>query len=213
MKYIVKGHEPFAFTEWKAQTKTKPAFNRWYGAIKQQVKISLQTEQGFICCYCECRISKENSHIEHLVPQSIPESDSYNYANMLCSCQKNLSRGDPQHCGKLKDNWFDSNLFITPLQPDCERRFAYSIDGHIRPSVNDDNAASVTITKLGLDIPKLVDQRKKALEPYIDPVLSNEELRHFLNEELKQRSDGSFVPFYTTIEHFKNLLEAKQAHE
>jgi uncharacterized protein (TIGR02646 family) len=201
MKFINKANEPAEFTEWKKSSGSRPPFRNWRGRMKNRVKASLQSEQGGICCYCEIGLQQEDSHIEHLRPVSDEGVDPYEYSNMLCSCQKIFETGAPRHCGGLKDRWYDPALFVTPLQQDCEKRFAFTGDGHIRPFSETDQAAAVTIEKLGLDIPILVARRKGALEPYLDPAISHEELATFVSKSLEKSADGSFSPFYTTIRY------------
>jgi uncharacterized protein (TIGR02646 family) len=158
-------------------------------------------EQGYLCCYCENRLVDNDSHIEHFQPQNDPGDDPLNYANLLCSCQNRIERGDPRHCGNLKNGWFDEQLLISPLSNGCEERFAYSGDGLIRPTDQADEPARVTIERLGLDILKLNDLRRKAIEPFVDAELSEIELRQFVTGYLRRDTEGIFGEFCTTISH------------
>ncbi len=112
-------------------------------------------EQGYICCYCERRIEQENSHIEHFKPRSRFPEEELVYKNMLVSCQLALKPKEPRHCGMLKGEWYDEQWLVSPLTAACETRFRYTADGRVYPSLDSDEAASVTIEKLGLDIDKL----------------------------------------------------------
>lgn len=73
MKYIEKQQEPCVFTNWKAQANDdwQPKYEYLSGEIKKAVKDTLMSEQGYICCYCERRLTKSDSHIEHFRPQRI----------------------------------------------------------------------------------------------------------------------------------------------
>ena len=104
MKHIVKREEPEAFINWKSLSNDdwQPTFGNLPGEVKNVVRSALMAEQGWICCYCERRLSVEDSHLEHLRPQSDPEVDPLDFANLLCSCQNQISRGEPRHCGTLK---------------------------------------------------------------------------------------------------------------
>jgi len=201
MKYIVKGPEPQKFTNWKALANEnwQPGYNGLSGQEKEAVKTALMEEQGYICCYCERELTDSDSHIEHIRPQSDPTVDPLDYSNIACSCQNQTKKGEPRHCGKLKDDWYDKNRFISPLDKNCESFFEYTFDGYIQPA-NNDQAASVTIDKLGLNIDKLNELRKKAIEPFIYDDLSDEELADFVNGYLKKQN-GKFNPFYTTIKY------------
>ena len=86
MKYIVKGEEPESFTEWKALANDdwKPTYDQLSGQVKKDVKNALITEQGSICCYCERKLSYDDSHIEHLNPQCTSTEGQLDFQNMLC---------------------------------------------------------------------------------------------------------------------------------
>lgn len=200
MKHIVKGVEPGVFTDWKALESPNwtPSYDDLRGAEKEAVKAALMHEQGYLCCYCECQLSNDDSHIEHFKPQHLPDVDPLEYANLLCSCQNRLEKGMPRHCGNLKGDWFDANFLVSPMSPDSEARFSYTADGRINPSAND-AAALATIEHLGLDIPKLVSMRSAAIAPFLDDELSNEELDRFVEGYLLKSAEGRFAPFWATI--------------
>ncbi len=201
MKYIQKGIEPQELMDWKSRENDdwQPDYDSMGGQLKNIVKESLMQEQGYLCCYCERRLTLNDSHIEHFVPQSNADIDPLDYSNILCSCQNRLNRGEPRHCGNLKEDWFDSELLISPLDPKCENKFSFKADGKIKPADTDDKAAYTTIKKLGLNIPKLNDLRKKVIEPFIDGILSEQELQIFVTKYLEPDSKGAFGEFHMTI--------------
>lgn len=211
MKHIAKQDESQAFTDWKALANEdwQPTYDELSGEIKKAVKYALMAEQGDICCYCERRLTDEDSHIEHFRPQSDPAVDALDFGNLLCSCQNHIKKGEPRHCGNLKDAWFDPNLLVSPSDPDCENRFAFTGDGFIKPATDDDQAASETIIRLGLAIPKLNDMRAKVIEPFLDEDLSPEEVQTFVDGYLTQDTSGRFGEFWTTIRYlFGGLVAA-----
>lgn len=128
---------------------------------------------------------------------------------MLCSCQNQLKQGEPRHCGKLKSNWFDLHLLISPFDSTCETRFTYTADGKIHPANKSDNAARTTIEKLGLNIPKLNALRKNAIEPFLDETLNNQEFSLFVTGYLRKSHDGLFGEFWTTIDFLFGPLAAQ----
>jgi len=197
MKHIVKNQNTPGFDKWKASVNE----NELRYPEKKEVKDSLMKEQGYICCYCERRLTDDDSHIEHFNPQSNNAVDPLDYSNMLCSCQDRLEKGEPRHCGVLKDNWFDNQPLVSPLDPDCEGHFAYTADGKIQPATKSSDAARMTIMKLGLNIPKLNDLRKKAMEPFLDGNLSEQEFSQFVSGYLLKNADGMFGEFWTTIDY------------
>ena len=202
MKYIEKQVEPPLFTDWKALANDnwQPTYDDLSGNEKKAVKQALMAEQGYICCYCERQLIDNDSHIEHFKPQSDPSVDPLDYSNLLCSCQDQLKKGVPRHCGNLKEDWFDDELLISPLEPTCKNRFSYTGLGDIEPVSTDDKAAIETIKRLGLDIPKLNDMRAKAIEPFLDESLNDEELKRFVNGYLCKNDDGHYGEFFTTIQ-------------
>jgi len=170
MKHIVKDHNTLGFDKWKASANDdwQPTYEDLSSTTKEEVKFSLMQEQGYICCYCERRLTDDDSHIEHFNPRSNNAVNPLDYANMLCSCQNQLEQGEPRHCGHLKGDWFDNQLLVSPLDPDCGGHFACTADGKIQPARKSDDAATRTIEKLGLNINKLNALRKKAIEPFLD---------------------------------------------
>ncbi|MGX7950697.1 retron system putative HNH endonuclease [Oleidesulfovibrio alaskensis] len=203
MKHIIKQGEPRALWDWKALANEDwmPTYDDLAGETKKAVKGALMGEQGYICCYCERRLTDNDSHIEHFQPQRDPAVDPLDFSNFLCSCQNRIKKGEPRHCGNLKDDWFDSDLLVSPLTPDCENRFSFTGDGVINPADADDKAAAQTIKKLGLDIPKLNALRTKAIEPFLDDRLSNEEMQIFVSGYLNRDASGQFGEFWTTIRY------------
>lgn len=213
MKYIQKQEEPSSLKEWKKQANEnwKPSYETLGKTLKDSIKKALMKEQGYLCCYCEQRVTIDDnsSHIEHFRPQNDPTVDPLDFFNMLCSCQNQLQKGEPRHCGKLKDKWFDENNLISPLDPNCETRFKFTSDGYIQPRKEEDNAALITIEKLGLDIPKLRALRRQVIEPFLDETLSTEEIQLFLKGYLSPTKDGKFGEFWTTIHYlFRTYIDA-----
>lgn len=203
MKRIEKGLEPEGFTEWKALENDgwQPSYGNLSGEPKNAVKESLMKEQGYLCCYCERRLTDNDSHIEHFRPQSDPAVDPLDYANMLCSCQNQLQKGEPLHCGNRKGDWFDDGLLISPLTPDCENRFVFTGDGTIHSTITMDNAASETIDRLSLNILKLRALRASSIEPFLEETLSEEDMRQFVSGYLQKDEHGMYGEFWTTIRY------------
>lgn len=209
MKYIQKTQEPSEFKKWKeaANDDWKPFFDDMPGNVKQPLQRALMIEQGHICCYCESRLEENNSHIEHFRPQYRFPGEELNFSNMLCSCQRNLLKREPRHCGNAKGKWFDDNLLISPMDPGCETRFRYTDDGSIHPLNEEDEAAKVTIENLGLNVDKLKTLRKGTIDAILEPdnpQKSQEEIHLDIKLYLERDEQGRFQPFYTTIQYKKS---------
>lgn len=210
MKYITKkDEEPQVLTDWKANDKMnlrgKPNWKRLPVEVKEILRKTISEEQGFICCYCERIISPDDFHLEHLKPK---DDNKYpllqlDYNNLLCSCQLELEKGEPRHCGNSKGSWYEEDKFVSPLDFSCETRFKYTGDGQILPANENDEAAKTTIQKLKLDIDKLNSLRKDAIEPFLDPNLSQGDLNSFVQGYLvdKNQNEGKFNEFFTTIKY------------
>ena len=195
MKRIAKGPEPAAFSSWKAADHMahRPRWRRVPGPERRAVHASLMREQGFLCCYCEARVTAKNSHVEHFRPRETFKGLQLDYDNLLCSCQRNVKGEEPRHCGNKKGSWFKEDLLVSPLSADCEERFRFTADGCIRPRRDDDAAAAATIRKLGLDLSKLRDFREAAMDALLnDPPSEIERL-------LGKPAAAAFLPYYSTI--------------
>ena len=60
---------PDSFKRWKRRH-PGAGYDRFRdSAAKAALKESLVRRQKFLCCYCESRIKKNTSHIEHIEPQ------------------------------------------------------------------------------------------------------------------------------------------------
>jgi len=203
MKYIIKQQEPLDFINWKANANDDwlPTFAILSDPEKKIVHTALMKEQGYLCCYCERRLRDKDSHIEHFKPQNNPDVDPLDFANMLCSCQNQLLKGEPRHCGNLKGGWFDPILLISPFDANCETKFRYKLDGSISPADPNDNAAKETIDRLGLNISKLRAMREQAIELFLNSTPSASELQKFVTDYLQEDSQGRFSQFWTTIKY------------
>ncbi|MFM7887111.1 MAG: retron system putative HNH endonuclease [Pseudanabaena sp.] len=208
MKHIVKQQEPQLFSIWK--TNPQNTYERFKktsatdeNSPKKVVKDALLKEQGYVCCYCERRISSLDSHFEHFRPQSDTSVDPLDFTNLLCSCIKELSAGDPSHCGYSKKDWFDEHYLVSPFDPNCEKRLSYTADGEISPTDPTDEAAKQTISKLKLDIPNLTERRRLIIKQLHDDIdlLSPEEFHKFVMGYLERDTHGMFGEFWTTIKY------------
>lgn len=206
MKRIVKTSEPTSFTGWKTGTHSDwvPSWEALDNPIKGELHQRLLDDQGAICCYCGGEITDGSSHIEHLVPRRGPSARpdlELEFKNLLASCGLNAKPREPRHCGPAKDSWYDANLLVSPLTPACESKFRYLDNGAVEPSEPADQRAVETILRLKLDIHKLREARRGAIEGYLgDPnTLSGDELLMLNNAVAARRDDGKFEPYCFAI--------------
>jgi len=104
MKAITKRNEPLSLTQHRAN---KPSF--YENLPKDDTRASLQTEQGYICCYCMKRIPESGktpgSKIEHFLCQDNHSDVELDYGNMLLACLGNEGSSKRlQTCDSKKGN-------------------------------------------------------------------------------------------------------------
>lgn len=195
MKHIIKQVSPTDFEAWKKNKKnrkqdleriknlTLEGLNERRDNLKSKkqvyknLRISLLEEQGFICCYCQNKISLDlnNVEIEHLIPRSVDGTLAFEYDNLLASCKGGRKNEDEEvtegHCNYWKGN---KTLIITPLQDDCENYYSYieiydTDDLQIKVIGLNANAETV-IQTLNLNTPKLRRLRGAALSGYLENI-------------------------------------------
>ena len=196
MRFIQKRPEPKEFADWKslANENWQPTYDDLSGDVKKAVYNSLIMEQEHICCYCERELHSNDYHIEHLNPQSNGGGDDLDYSNFLCSCLQSTEKGEPLHCGKLKDNKI---IPVHPFQKDCQSKFTYTASGEIAGGDQDSNDI---IKILGLNIKKLIDMRKKAYEPFLTDDMTPDEFQKFVRGYITITADGKRNAFCSMIE-------------
>ncbi len=206
MKYIQKSKEPRSLTEWNKRLGNKtPNWKSFTQSVKNDVYQSLLQEQGYICCYCSRPISRKACHIEHFKPKSVYKNLTFEYTNLIASCQGEDEKKPrvPVHCGHTKRAWYDEELMVSPLNPSCEDFFKYSGFGEILPTDDLDQqaAAKTTIAKLALDISKLRKLRRAAIDAALQAIqgLSDAEIQQLTQGFLELDGEGRYTPFCEVI--------------
>lgn len=172
---------------------------------KPAVREALLREQGYICCYRGMGVTKDSSHIEHLKPRSSYPHLALEYTNLIASCQREREKIPPVlvHCGVKKDDWYDENLMVSPLEKNCANFFRYSGSGEILPTINLDKkaVAETTIDKLGLGIDKLRAMRREAIDGVLLDIdrLTPEEIQQLIQGYEQLDSNGQYTPFCVVI--------------
>lgn len=202
MIFVQKDKEPNEIVTWKKKFKSKYKRKPRYEDIKsepekQQLKAALISEQKYLCCYCCNRISDNNSHIEHFVPQSTDNDLSLEYSNLHASCQG--ENGDMKHCGHAKGNEYDETLLISPLDANCEKRFSYSVNGRIEPADMLDEGARYTIEVLALNDERLKKAREEAMWAAEVFLVNDEVKRQQLIAKYSNPLNGKKTPFCNAI--------------
>lgn len=181
MKAIRKQHEPKFWREFRQQFRPESLKRKGnaYGAggmPTQELRKALAREQGYLCCYCQDRISATEAgmKVEHWQTQSEHPESQIDYENLLGACPGgNGGPAEGQHCDTARK---DQKLHTHPAQdPGCSRRFRYYSDGTI---TSEEASAQQDIETLRLNIEKLRLRRKAILDA----------LRSWLEKEYRGRS-------------------------
>ncbi len=185
--------------------------------IYEITRLSLAEEQGYICCYCGQRITGfEGTQIEHIFPKGTAAYGTMQLdyeTNLIACCDggKYERKIDPSipvddlHCDTKKSN---NPIPVTPLNPLCEEKFLFNIDGDILGVGAD---AEATIEILNLKSPILKNMRKAAIDYYsqFPPTDWNEEL-----EKLKQRnSSNQFTKFCFVLKSYIETFYASELRQ
>lgn len=205
MKHIQKSPEPpelEAFRKEWAESGQTPKWEDLPGDVSKAMRSALIAEQGHICCYCGRKLVQNDNHIEHFVPRNGTMGEpalTFVWENLLASCQGNLLKGDPIHCGRKKDDWFDATLMVSPLDPGCEDRFRFEFDGRIRAMHVVDLGAKTTIEKLDLDCARLQALRKTAFDGYflegLETELTPDDCEKLAVVFRERDGEGRYEPF------------------
>jgi uncharacterized protein (TIGR02646 family) len=168
MRTIDAQPEPVAYTEWRAasQADINYGYDLIPAELRGQLKAALIANQRGICAYTGIRINTTHSHVEHLIPQahSVQGEGDVAYNNMV-ACFPGPEGSYVPFGAVFKANWpplAEQYLFVSPRTQGCEGRFGFSIRGVISVDVHDE-AAKVTVEKLGLNNPRLEGMRREAI--------------------------------------------------
>lgn len=143
MLYIKKTQPPQALQDWIDDRKNAGQALEYSSLDKntaRELRNQLYEEQKGLCCYCMKTITKDNSNIEHFLPQSIFKENEVDYYNLYLACRysKGISK-EQQHCDIAKGNDLIAK-YIGYLHQDnqgniklCQDFIQYTEDGYILP--------------------------------------------------------------------------------
>ena len=145
--------------------------------------------QYYLCAYCCRRITFEDSLIEHIKPQSGFSNLTMDYDNMIANCR---SEGEESTCSNKKGSKYDEQMFISPLDENCNSHFSFSPNGEI---FGETAKGSYMIDLLGLQSYKLKRARAAKIKECFD----------YHDKKMVQKFyltpiEGKLEPFCDTIE-------------
>lgn len=213
MKHVKKAGMPNEYKIWRK--KVRGSVNEDYRCLQNPEKAilhrALLQEQGWLCAYTMRGIDEQNSHIEHIKPESLCRADQVgsdlDYDNLI-SCFPCLGMERRYRYGaQEKDKWWENDgaEFVSPLHPTCEGRFGFDLEGNIKAADND-SAAKTTIDVLKLDHPSLTDDRKRVIQEFVygqagDDPISKAQAQRAIGSICNLNSTGRFHEFCIAIFH------------
>jgi uncharacterized protein (TIGR02646 family) len=231
MKYIIKNEEPIEFINWKKQEEStlkrleergstgstiykelkskiddakKEAGVFYYS--KEELRDALLHEQGGICCYCNQGIKNDtNTTIEHVEDKDTVPSKTFDYNNLLASCNGNLKEPPPLdiHCNLARGN---KPLPLSPLDELSEIQFYFTAKGQIKAHCD---KGKQTIDVLNLNSKHLIRNREIAIDTYLfndkelSDMIDTVKAQSYIQKEFFRHKDAedNFIPFCTAIEN------------
>ena len=206
MRHIEKTEPPREFVKY-CETEGV-CFDDLSGEPKRALRKRLLEDQGYICCYCGCRIGNdENTKIEHIKCQARYGELSLNYDNMLASCdggeRDRKNRVRPRHKCHCDAKKFNEDIPVSPLDNSIEGLLTYFEDG----TVTGTGEGERLVQTLGLNVQYLVSRRKNVIKEYMDN--EPEDLEAEL-QWLRSMHDGEFEEFCFVLEQYVSMLIANQ---
>lgn len=215
MKHIRKGAESAALRQWREKQpivnghRLNSGYRDMPSDVKQAVRLNLLQEQGYLCCYTGRAIDEETSHIEHFKPQSLCEGEEDIDYNNLLAAYTGGSSSEP-YGARAKDNWYDSDLLVSPLREGCESKFKFTQFGMIAPAVPSDQSAIETITRLRLNHKELFASRRRVIETVlINAKKSQKQLQTISTDYCKADKNGRFRTYCFVIQQVAQTLLKK----
>lgn len=209
MRYIERRDSPDDFKDfiknWPSDVRL--TWSSFQNPEKASVKASLVSGQRGLCCYCECEIVLDNSHIEHLSPRSKDDAKVVDYDNFAASCLKDTEKGAPLTCGKARDNWDEAKSYLNPYDPSCKGELTFELSGRIS-----EKKYQKFVTKLNLNEGLKVNARLKAVEFLDNPEaegLDVADIEEYFLKKLAQDSYPEFISFmlYYAKENYGIVVE------
>jgi len=206
VRYIQKQNEPDFFTKkavvfknYLLKTNNKKKVWRKYGRYKRKLKeFILKNEQNYLCCYCECKVNLNNSHLEHIKPKSLDYDNlTFDYNNILVSCQGNIFSNSNREntCGHCKDDRYDDAKFLDPTKvKNIREYFKYDISSGKIEGTDDKSRYMIGLLNLNDSLNNLPKARIDSYETLLEYIeksnISKDKLKKIFEKE-----DLEFISF------------------
>lgn len=212
MRYVQKLSIPQFFID---DTTGLTKWANYYANKKRNLKEHiLKEEQSYLCIYCESKISKSSSHLEHIKPKSCDTSNlTFNYHNIVVSCNGTCHNSDTDntkyHCGHRKDRVdtvFDEAKFLNPVEVlNIREYFQYDFDDYLINPSNRNAKAQYMIDTLHLNDAGLPKAREKALEIFINKMKKIKDIKT-RKEKMKKVLNNENIAFISFLKYKYSMV-------
>lgn len=205
MRKIIKEPEPEFWRDFKKKY-PKKTYNDLGKSeegkeLRKKIRDFMIKNQRGLCCYCCKSIASDNSHNEHIKPRSVFPELSMEYQNIVVSC--NTPSGKEPSCGHAKCNKYNENLFVSPLDDDCESHFKYKNCGKDGIRIEGKTPkGEYTEILLNLNSYDLRQARRALLKQCEKDAKQGKELLH--EWHIAESKDGTLPRFVDMVRYFYN---------
>lgn len=198
MRKINKSKPPGSFETYIKTIVPTPRYENIPQNVSIDLRLSLLNEQGWVCGYCQQKISTPNqTKIEHHCEQSICNGENGNmdrtldYTNLMAVCSGKAGYGI-LHCDSSKATFNSSNglpINVSPWNNSHMQAIFYTSNGLVKSSIITHNNEIIKI--LNLNTKHLKELRKKkfilffAAVGNIETKRGKEKLKKLLEEDLE----------------------------
>lgn len=187
----------------------------WDNDYKEKRKLKeyiLENEQNFLCCYCEAKVTLDNSHVEHIKPKDMDEDSlTFDYSNLSVSCDGECFHDKRLTCGHKKENKFNELDFLNPTKVvDIREYFIYTDNCYIGASNKNEKKAKYTMQLLQLNSFNnyLPEARAIALDEFNlsikEHIQKTGKAKEYIIKALLKRENLAFISFLRF--KYKNIL-------
>lgn len=190
MRRITRAEAPEFWVKGKRKYSNYDDLDREEGGrkLRGELREHLVLTQKGICAYCCRGIAQDSSLNEHIKPRTQFPQLSLDYDNLVASCK------EIDTCGSKKGHDY-SELFVSPLDENCEEHFKYAPDGSI---IGITEAGKYTCALLNLNAYELKNARKSELK-----VCQSFHSKDYVKEYyLHDQATGNLHQFADVIEYF-----------
>jgi uncharacterized protein (TIGR02646 family) len=201
MRLVNKRTPPPLLTKY-AQT-AGASFDDMDKNVKDQLKDALLDEQGWVCGYCEQRITSARMKVEHFCEQSICNGENGGedlrliYGNLLAVCMGDAGLGR-LHCDTSKAT-FNSGaglpIEVSPWNSAHMAAISYGSTGKVSSSIPRHDTEINTILNLNVNL--LKEQRRRIFNRVFEfsehptPAVKKDKMRRLLQTAI-DRAGGEF---------------------